>query len=100
MLRELSDGLVFVVSFDDVEGVGEGLAPVVDLSAAEVAGAEDCWDFVGGDHFFVFEGYFWAALRNMEITDYQGQLTHLLFFCHELIDIKTKQSDLIVDLII
>ena len=81
-ISKFPDSLVFVVTFDDVEGGSEGLAPIVDLSWSDVASAEDGWDFVGGDHFFVLGGDLCASEGDVKISTDQGELTHLLLFGH------------------
>jgi len=65
-----------------MKGTGERLAPIIDLARADVSGAEDCCYFVGGDHFSILGWHFGASERNMEITDNEGELTHLLLFGH------------------
>ena len=48
--------------------VGEGFDPVVDLSAAHIAGAQNSTDLVGCDHFPIFGWDFRSTVRDMEIT--------------------------------
>lgn len=62
--------------------VGEGLDPFVDFFGAEITCTEDGGDFVGGDHVFVLDGYFGASLGDVEVSEDQRQLSHLLFFSH------------------
>ncbi len=82
LLRELAQRLVLVVSLDVVEDAGEGFAPVEDLARTDVAGAEDCGDFVGGDHFSILGGHLGAAEGDVEISQHQCQLAHLFFLSH------------------
>ena len=89
--RELSYGVVFEVASDDVENGGEGLAPVVDLAGADVAGAEDGVDLVGGDHFLVLGRHLCAAEGDVEVPQHQCQLPHLFLLGH--VDL----SDIIAD---
>lgn len=63
-----------------MEDLGEGLAPVEDLSAAHVAGAEGGDDFVGGDHLLVARRDLRAAEWDMEVSQYEGELAHLFLF--------------------
>ena len=90
LICKLSDRFIFIISFDDVKGIGQRLAPIVDLSWSNIAGAEYSRYFIGCDHFFVLGRYFWAPEGDMEVAYYEGELTHLLFFSHVDIPINNK----------
>ena len=68
-LNKLPEGFVLVISFNDMEGIGERLAPIEDFSASDITGAEDSWYFVGCDHLFVLGWYFWTPQGDVEVSD-------------------------------
>lgn len=79
---KVSEGLIFVVSLNDVVVVGKGFDPLVYFFWAQVTGAEDWVDFIWSDHVFVLGGDFGASLGDVEVSKDKGELPHLLFFGH------------------
>lgn len=65
-----------------MESAGERFAPIEYLARADISSAEDGWYLVRGDHFAILGWDFWASERDVEVSDDEGELTHLLLFGH------------------
>jgi len=65
-----------------VEDAGQSFAPIEDLARSDVACAKHSRDFVRGDHFSIFGWDLRAAKWDMEISEHQRKLAHLLLFSH------------------
>lgn len=82
VIREIFDGFVFKITLHYVYIVGKWFDPIMYLSTAEVACANNCINFVGGDHLSVLWGHFGGPVWDVEVSEHQHQHTHLFLLCH------------------
>lgn len=67
-LWQIFECFIFEISFNHMKVIRERFCPIVYLSTTHVAGADHCWDFVGGYHFTIFWRDFGCSVRDVEIA--------------------------------